>query len=131
MDSGLVLGEEGDGFGGRVGGAGEGADDEVDDGVGKDGDDEADDGVEDGVLGVGDLFAVAAGEDIAEAADEKHDDGDAGDDVEGDVRDVADDARVTEEGARHFVGFHEVGAFLERPGGDVQRDEREAEPEGD
>ncbi len=38
--------------------------DEVNNGVSEDGNNQADDSVEDGVFGVGDLFAVAAGEDI-------------------------------------------------------------------
>lgn len=44
-----------------------GVEDEVNDGVGKKDDDEAKNGVEDGVFGVGDFFAIAAGDDIADA----------------------------------------------------------------
>lgn len=42
--------------------------DEVNNGVSEDGNNQADDSVEDGVFGVGDFFAVAAGEDVTKTA---------------------------------------------------------------
>ncbi len=41
---------------------------EVNNGVSEDGNNQTNDSVEDGVFGVGDLFAVAAGKDIAKTA---------------------------------------------------------------
>lgn len=84
----------------------------MDDGVGEDGDDEADDGVEDGVFGVGDFFAVAAGHDVAEAAPDEHDDADNADGVEHEGSDVGENAGGAKEVGGHTVGLDGFGAFL-------------------
>ena len=61
---------------GRDGAVRDDVDNEVHDCVGKEGDYETDDRVEDGVFCVGDFFRVAAGNDVAEAAIDEHNDRD-------------------------------------------------------
>lgn len=75
--------------------------DEVNDCVRKEGDDKADDCVKDCVFRVGDFFRVAARENIAETAINKHNNRDDTDDEENDVCDSAENAVVADQFRRH------------------------------
>ncbi len=56
-------------FGGFRGGlSADGVQDEVDDSVSKENNDEAKDSIENGIFGIGDFLAVAAGDDVADTA---------------------------------------------------------------
>ncbi len=95
-----------------VGGA-DGVEDEADDRVGEEGDDETDNSVENGVLSVGDFFAVATGENVAETAPDEHDNGDGANNVEGDAGDAGEDAVGSDELGGHTFGTSGFGAFLD------------------
>ena len=103
----LLLIERGDADGGE---------DEVNDGVSEDGDDEADDSIKDGVFSVGDLFAVAAGNDIAKTAIDKHDDGNKGDEEKDGICDLGKDAVVANELGGHTFGTSSFSAFADADG---------------
>lgn len=103
---------------------------EVDDGVGKNGDDQTDDGIEDGVFGVGDFFAIASRNDISEAAEDEHDDGDCTDDEEDGVGDLSEYSCRSNQFCRHAVGSGRCSAFLNTDGHGFTRtdDESGADP---
>ncbi len=94
----------------------DGDEDEIDDGVGEEGDGETEDGVEDGVFGVGDLLAVAAGKDVAEAAPNEHKDRDGTNGIESDIRKTGEDAFRADELGGHTVGAGGFSAFLDGEG---------------
>ena len=105
------------GVGGGIGGAGDGVNDEVDNGKGQDRDNKTNDSVEDSVFGVGNLFAVATGDNIAETAVDKHYDRYNADDVEDGVSNLSENAIGADEVIRHAVGAGGLGAFLDGEGG--------------
>ena len=90
--------------------------DEVDDGESENGNDETDDGVKDGVFGVGDLFVVAARENIAETAVDEHDDGDDADGVKDGVGDAGENAVFADQISRHAVRASGGSAILDGDG---------------
>lgn len=98
-----------DGFGG-----GESGNYEVYNRESEESDDETDNSIEDGVFGVGDLFAVATRDDIFDAADDEHDYSDNANDVEDSISDLFKDAGVTEKIGRTAIATGSLGALLER-----------------
>lgn len=97
----------------RGGNAADSVEDEADDGVGENRNDKTDDSVENGILGVGDFFAIAAGDDVADTAPDKHDDGEGADDGEGDTGELGKNAFWADEFGWHAVGTGGFSAFLD------------------
>ena len=107
-------GDEGGSFFGDFGGLGaESVEDEIDNGVGEECDDETENSVENGVFGVGDFLAVAAGDNVADTAPNQHDDGNEANDVEDDIGELIDDATVADQLSGHTFGTGGLGAFLD------------------
>lgn len=98
------------GFWGAV--AADGVQDETDDSVSEDGDDKTDNSVENGVFGVGDFLAVAARDDVADAAPDEHDDRECANDGEGDAGELGEDAIVADELGGHAFGAGDFCTFL-------------------
>lgn len=76
-------------------GSGNGAnsiEDEVDDCESENGNNKTDDRIQDCIFRIGDFFAVAAGHDVAEAAPDKHDDGNDTNDVEDGIGNSSENA---------------------------------------
>ena len=121
----LELGEEAsekeggflDGFGRGL--SANGVQNEVDNGISEENDNETKNGIEDSVLGVGDLLAVAARDDVADTAPDQHNDRNETDNVEDDISELIDDAAVTDEFGRHTVGAGSLGAFLDAKSHDL------------
>lgn len=90
----------------------DGIEDEIDDCVSKEDNDKTEDGVENGVFGVGDFFTVAAGDDVADAAPDEHDDREGANDGEGDAGELGEDAIVADEFGRHAFGAGNFRTFL-------------------
>ena len=92
------------------GGAADGVDDEIHNSVGQDGDNEADDGVHDGILGIGNLFAIATRDDVAKAAVDEHNNGDDTDGVKDGVSDLGEDAINADKFGGHTIGASNFSA---------------------
>ena len=86
--------------------------DEVNNGVSEDGNNQTNDSVEDGVFGVGDFLAVAARDDVADAAPDEHDDRECANDGEGDAGELGEDAIVADELGGHAFGAGDFCTFL-------------------
>lgn len=97
----------------------------MDNGVRKHGNDQTDDGVKDGVFRIGDFFAVAAGNDVAETTPDQHDDGNGTNDAESDAGDLIKNAVRTDEFGWHTVGTGSFSAFLSSEGHSFAGTERE------
>ena len=90
----------------------DGIEDEVDDSISEESDDETKDSIEDGVFGVGDLFAVATRDNVAETAPDQHQNGDCANDVENSIGNLGKDTIWANEVFWHAVGTSCFGAFL-------------------
>ena len=94
----------------NVGLATNGADDEVDDSIGKNCDNKTDDCVHDGVLGISNFLAVTTRDDIADAAENKHDNGNNTDGVKNSVGDFGENTVSTNKISWHTRGTSGFGA---------------------
>lgn len=85
--------------------------DKIDNSVRKEGNNKTNDGVKDGVFGVGDLFTITSGDDIAETAPDKHEDRNGSYSKENSISELAEKAVRTDEIGWHFVSPSGVSAF--------------------
>lgn len=102
--------------GGRVAGAGDGVDDEVDNGESENRNNQTDDSIEDGVLGVGDFLAVTTRCDIAETTVDEHDDRDNADGIKDGVGNLSENAIFTDKLGRHTIATSSFSTFLNGKG---------------
>lgn len=87
--------------------------DEVDDSISQDGDDKTNDGIKDGVLSVGDFFAIAARKDVTQTAVDEHNHRDNANDVKHGVGDLSKDAINPNKFGWHTISAGSFGTFLD------------------
>lgn len=85
---------------------------EVDDGKSEDGDNEADNSIKNSVFCISDFFAVAAREDVTQAAPDKHDNRNDTYDIEDGVGDLSEDSVYANEFGRHTISACGFGSVL-------------------
>lgn len=102
--------------GGRVAGAGDGVDDEVDNGESENGDNEANDSVKNSVLSVGDFFAITTRCDIAKTTINQHDNRDNADGIKDGVGNLGEYAIFANKLSWHTLATGSFSTFLNGKG---------------